>query len=237
MRALSRSLNRLVERYLPNAFLFALILTLLTLVLGMTLGSQSLPEMAEHWYGGFWGFLEFGMQMVVVLVTGYALAKAPLVNRFLARLAGIPKTQLVALILTMLVSAGFGIISWGLGFVGGTLVAIEIARRVKVADFRLLVAASYTAVIATQPVSLALTAPLLVNTPGHSLEDEIGLIPVTETLFSPTMISAAVFGFIGVLVAFILMAPKSEDVVPFSGSETSEEAASPIVASEDRTVS
>lgn len=236
MRALSRSLNLLVEKYLPNAFLFALILTILTLILGMTLGSQSLPEMAEHWYGGFWGFLEFGMQMVVVLVTGYALAKAPLVNRLLTRLSGIPKTQLAALIMTMIVSAAFGIISWGLGFVGGTLVAIEIARRVKVADFRLLVAASYTAVIATQPVSLALTAPLLVNTPGHSLEAEIGLIPVTETLYSPTMISAAVFGFIGVLVAFILMAPKSKDVVPFSGPNDSQEAVSSTPASGDQTV-
>lgn len=234
MRALSRSLNLLVEKYLPSAFLFALILTVLTVILGMTLGGQSLPAMAEHWYGGFWGFLEFGMQMVVVLVTGYALAKAPLVNRFLTRLAGIPKTQLAALVMTMVVSAALGFISWGLGFVGGTLIAIEVARRVRVADFRLLVAASYTAVIATQPVSLALTAPLLVNTPGHSLESEIGLIPVTETLFSPTMISAAVFGFIGVLVAFILMAPKSEDVVAFSGPE---DAGVEVTAAEPDTVS
>ncbi|MCD2264018.1 TIGR00366 family protein [Dietzia aurantiaca] len=237
MRVLSRYLNLLVEKYLPSAFLFALILTVLTLIMGMTLGGQSLPEMAEHWYGGFWGFLEFGMQMVVVLVTGYALAKAPLVNRFLTRLAGIPKTQLAALVLTMCVSAALGIVSWGLGFVGGTLVAIEVAKRVKVADFRLLVAASYTAVIATQPVSIALTAPLLVNTPGHSLEAEIGLIPVTETLYSPTMISAAVFGFIGVLVAFIFMAPKSEDVVAFSGISEPEQAPDPSQSPGEKPVS
>lgn len=236
MRALSRSLNRLVERYLPSAFLFALILTVITVVLGMTLGGQSLLEMSEHWYGGFWNFLEFGMQMVVVLVTGYALAKAPLVNRFLHRLAGIPKTQLAALVMTMCVSAGLGFVSWGLGFVGGTLIAIEVARRVKAADFRLLVAASYAAVIASQPVSLALTAPLLVNTPGHSLEAEIGLIPVTDTLFSPTMISAAVFGFIGVLVTFIFMAPKSADVVPFSATTSADEAPAAEAPSETRTV-
>ena len=234
MRVLSRSLNLLVEKYLPSAFLFALILTVITVIFGMTLGGQSLPEMAEHWYGGFWGFLEFAMQMVFVLVTGYALAKAPLVSRFLGRLAGIPKTQLAALTMTMVISAALGIVSWGLGFVAGTLVAIEVARRVKVADFRLLVAASYTAVIATQPVSIALTAPLLVNTPGHSLEDEIGLIPVTETLFSPTMISVSVLGFIGVLVAFIFMAPKSDDVVPFSGTEEPE---APKQASEVQTAS
>ncbi|SMY11154.1 short-chain fatty acid transporter [Brevibacterium jeotgali] len=228
MRAVSRSLNIFVEKFLPNAFLFALILTLITVALGMMLGGQSLPDMANHWYGGFWAFLEFGMQMVVVLVTGYALAKAPLVNRLLSHFASIPKTQLAALVMTMVVAAVMGFVSWGLGFVGGTLVAIEIARRVRAADFRLLVAAAYAAVIATQPVSLALTAPLLVNTPGHSLEEQIGLIPVTETLFSPTMISAALFGFLGVLITFILMAPKMEDVVAFTGSDADDSRASDV---------
>lgn len=81
MRTLSRTLNALVERFLPSPLIFAILLTLITLVLGMLLGGQSLVEMAEHWYGGFWGFLEFSMQMLVILITGYALAKAPLVNR------------------------------------------------------------------------------------------------------------------------------------------------------------
>lgn len=217
MRVVSRFLNTLVERYLPSAFMFALLLTLITVVLGMALGGQSPMDMAGHWYAGFWNFLEFSMQMVVVLVTGYALAKAPVVDRALVSLASRPRTQLGALITTMVIAAGLGFISWGLGFVGGTLIAIEIARQVRHADFRLLVAAAYTAVIATQPISLALTAPLLVNTPGHSLEEKIGLIPVEETLFSPTMIACAVLGFIGVLVAFILMAPKGADVVPYTG--------------------
>lgn len=238
MRAISRLLNRLVEKYLPSAFLFAIILTIITVILGMTLGKQSLPDMAEHWYSGFWTFLELAMQLVIVLVTGYALAKAPLVDRMLARFASIPKSQLSALLITMVVSAVLGFVSWGLGFVGGTLVALEVARRLRSADFRLLVAAAYAAVIATQPVSLALTAPLLVNTPGHPLEEQIGLIPVTETLFSPTMISVAVFGFIGVILAFIFMAPKADEVVPFTGaagtSGDGDDAAGSAVSAEGR---
>lgn len=218
MRAVSSALNKFVEKCLPNAFMFAIILTVITVVLGMVLGGQSLPQMAEHWYGGFWTFLEFGMQMVLILVTGYALAKAPLVERGLGRVAQIPNGQTSAILFTMGVSAVLGFISWGLGFVGGTLVAIEIAKRLPVADFRILVASSYAAVIATQPVSLALTAPLLVNTPGHSLEDQIGLIPVTETLFSPTMISCAVLGFIGVVIAFLVMAPKDGEIVSFAST-------------------
>lgn len=49
------------------------------------------------------------------------------------------------------------------------------------------------------------------------------------------MISAAVSGFIGVLVAFILMAPESEDVVAFSGPEDHPGAQAP--ADEPDTVS
>lgn len=218
MRAVSSALNKFVEKCLPNAFMFAIILTVITVGLGMALGGQSLPQMAEHWYGGFWTFLEFGMQMVLILVTGYALAKAPLVERGLGAVARIPNGQTTAILFTMGVSAVLGFISWGLGFVAGALVAIEIAKRLPVADFRILVASSYAAVIATQPVSLALTAPLLVNTPGHSLEDKIGLIPVTETLFSPTMIACAVLGFIGVVIAFLVMAPKDGEIVPLEAT-------------------
>ncbi|EFG47195.1 hypothetical protein HMPREF0183_1459 [Brevibacterium mcbrellneri ATCC 49030] len=127
MRTLSRSLNILVEKHLPSAFLFALILTIIAAAMGVFLGGVSVPEVANMWYAGFWNFLEFGMQMVVVLVTGYALAKAPLVNRLLAKFATIPKTQFAALTVVMVVSAILGIISWGLGFVGGTIIAIEVA--------------------------------------------------------------------------------------------------------------
>ena len=217
MKFLSKSLNILVERYLPSAYLFALILTIVAVVMGMTLGGASLPEIAEMWYGGFWNFLEFGMQMAIVLVTGYALAQAPLAKRLLTKFAEVPKTQFAALTVVMVVSAGLGIISWGLGFVAGTIVSIEVARRTQTADFRLLVASSYSAVIATQPMSLALTAPLLVNTPEHPLEDKIGLIPVTQTIFSPTMLTISILGFIGVYIAFALMAPRAEEVAPFKG--------------------
>ncbi|WP_029089048.1 short-chain fatty acid transporter [Brevibacterium album] len=223
MKTLARSLNIAVERWLPSSFLFAIVLTLLTALLGITAGGASPLDMAGHWYSGFWDFLEFGMQMTLIIVTGYALAKAPLVARLLRALASRPRTQRSALSVVMLSSAAAGIISWGLGFVFGTLLAIEVARACRKADFRLLIAASYTAVIATQPMSITLTAPLLVNTPGNPFEEQIGLIPVTETIFSPTMIAVSLLGFAGVYCAYLLMAPAADDVVPFAGQERQEE--------------
>lgn len=215
LRKVSQRFNVGVENYLPNAFIFAILLTFLTLILGMTVTNQSLTDMTTHWYTGFWNFLAFTTQMILILITGYALVKAPPVQKLLVRMASIPKTQKSALIITILVAAAAGYISWGLGFVLGTLFAIEVAKNVKTADFRILIAAAYTGTIAILPASITVTAPLLVNTPGHSLEGEIGLIPLSETIFSPTLLLTAFIGLIVVLFVYIKMMPKHDEVIPF----------------------
>lgn len=215
LRSVSQRFNVAVENYLPNAFIFAIFLTFITLVLGMTITDQSLTEMSTHWYTGFWNFLAFTTQMVLILVTGYALVKAPPVQRLMLKVASIPKTQKSAVIITILVAAAAGYLSWGLGFVLGTLFAIEVAKNVKAADFRLLVAAAYTGTIAILPASITITAPLLVNTPDHSLEEQIGLIPLGETIFSPMLLLTAFIGLAVVIVAYLLMMPKKDEVVAF----------------------
>lgn len=215
LRKISQRFNVGVENYLPNAFIFAILLTFLTMILGMTVTNQSLTDMTTHWYNGFWNFLAFTTQMILILITGYALVKAPPVQKLLVRMASVPKTQKSALITTILVAAAAGYLSWGLGFVLGTLFAIEVAKNVKTADFRILIAAAYTGTIAILPASITVTAPLLVNTPGHSLEAEIGLIPLSQTIFSPTLLLTAFIGLAVVLVAYIKMMPKPDEVIPF----------------------
>ena len=42
---------------------------------------QTPVEMINHWGNGIWGLLAFSMQMALVLVTGSALANAPLIKR------------------------------------------------------------------------------------------------------------------------------------------------------------
>lgn len=222
LKNISTQFRILVERFLPSAFIFAILLTFIVFVMGLTMTDSSFVDMTTYWYGGFWDFLAFTTQMILILVTGYALVKAPPVEKLMVRAASLPKTQTQALFTAMLVSAAAGYISWGLGFIFGTLFSIEIAKRLKTADFRLLVAASYTAVIAILPAGLSLTAPLLVNTPGHSMEDKIGLIPLTETIFSPTMLLMAFIGLVIVLYAYYKMKPEGDEIVPFDSKENGE---------------
>ena len=69
---------RVVNRWLPDAFLFAVILTIVTFV-GSMIGTKQTPlELVDAWGNskGFWGLLSFSMQMALVLVFGSAMAIA-----------------------------------------------------------------------------------------------------------------------------------------------------------------
>ena len=64
---------RVVNRWLPDAFLFAIILTLVVFVGAMCATGMGPIEIIAKWgdqKGGFWNLLAFSMQMALVLVFG-----------------------------------------------------------------------------------------------------------------------------------------------------------------------
>ena len=77
---------KLIRKYLPDPFVFAIILTVVAAVAAMVSTGQSPLEVVENWGGGVWSLLAFSMQMALVLVCGSALADAPLVKRALPNL-------------------------------------------------------------------------------------------------------------------------------------------------------
>ena len=87
MRLMTRFFVNLVQKYLPDPFLFAVILTFVVFIGGVFLTDSSPLDMVIHWGGGFWGLLTFSMQMVLVLVTGHALANSPIIKKFLQSIA------------------------------------------------------------------------------------------------------------------------------------------------------
>lgn len=218
LRSVARRCRWAAEKAMPDAFTLTILLSLIVMLLGITMMRQTPMQMVTYWYGGFWEFLAFGMQMTLVLITGYCLAMAPPVKRGLEFVAGIPKTPAGAVTLAMGVTAAAAWLSWGLGLVLGPILAREMAKRIEV-DYPLMVAAVYSAAMAILPIGLTITAPILVNTPGHFLEAQIGLIPQSETIFAPTLMVTALLAFTGAVWAFRRMLPAPHEAVIVSRAD------------------
>ena len=176
------------ERWIPDAFVFAVLLTLAVFMAALLATDRGAAALIRDWYRGFWDLLEFGMQMTLVLVTGHALATAPPVRGMLRRLSALPTGGPSAVAMTALAAALFGLVHWGLGLVTGAMLAREVARSAKRRGIRvhlpLLAAAGYLGLMVWHS-GLSGSAPLLVNTPGHFLEARMGLVPLDQTIFRP----------------------------------------------------
>ncbi len=175
------------ERVMPDPYVFAAILTILVAILAKTLvPGQSVGGIAGAWYGGIFNIFTFAFQMVLIVVTGYALASSAPIHSALERVASMPKTPRDAVALTVVVSLLTSWLNWGFGLIAAALFAREIAKRVKL-DFGWLVAAAYTGfVVSTEGLSgsivLSQATPgsvlnLVEKTVGHSL-------PLRQTSFA-----------------------------------------------------
>jgi short-chain fatty acids transporter len=121
----------LVQKYLPDPFLFCIILTITVFIGGITLTGQGPVDMIVHWNNGFWNLLAFSMQMVLVLVTGHTLAQTPIMQTLLRALSRPANTPGKAIVSVTFVSAIACLINWGFGLVVGALYARQLAKDVK----------------------------------------------------------------------------------------------------------
>ena len=196
LQRLSRPAVKLVERYLPDPYIFVLLLTIVAALAAMLFEQRSPLAVMQYWGDGFWGLLSFSMQMLLVLVTGFMLANSPPIKRLLDRLAATARTPASAIILVTLVSLAASWINWGFGLVIGALFAKALARQIRV-DYRLLIASAYSGFVVWHG-GLAGSIPLTIATPGHFSEDQIGIIPTSQTIF-------AGYNLIIVVALFVIM--------------------------------
>jgi len=210
-KTLSRWSVRLVERYLPDPYIFVVLLTLLAGVAAVSVEQKTPMEVVTMWGDGFWGLLGFTMQMVLVLVAGYMMASTPFVKRILAALARLARSPGSAIILVTVVALAANWINWGFGLVVSALFAKQLAKTVRV-DYRLLVASAYSGFVVWHG-GLAGSIPLTIATEGHFQADKIGLIPTSETIFSTYNLLIVLAMFIAVPLVNRLMMPDEKDSV------------------------
>src|SRR5438067_3298607 len=143
LRRITRVFVKYAERYIPDPYLYALILTFVTAIASYVLTPADAVKIASSWYDGIWAILAFAMQMALILATGVALAEARPVRRVLQRIASIPAQQAGAVVVLFLASAFANWLNWGFGLVIGALLAREMAKRMRDVDFGMLVAVAY----------------------------------------------------------------------------------------------
>ena len=168
---------KLVERLLPDAFIFCIILTVVVFILAMPLTGQGPMAMIQHWGNGVWGLLAFSMQMALVAVLGNAFATAPAIKRGIVRLAAIPKSPSGAIIMVTAISTVCCWLNWGFGLIVGAILAKEVAKRRNDTDYRLLIASAYSGFVvwhaglsASIPLDLAAGSGSYAAKVGDALE-------------------------------------------------------------------
>ena len=202
-----------VERFYPDAFVFALLLTAVVLVMTIGLTPTTAAEAVGIWGRGLAGLLPFITQVALTLVCAHALAHTDLVDRAITRVANWPDTPGAAYALVAVTAGVASLIAWSLGLVVGALTALAVARTGRAKGLRLhfpvLVASAYSGFVVWH-MGYSSSAALFVATPGHALEGSVGLVPVSETIFAPWNMAIACVTLGAVALVCSRMAPRDE---------------------------
>lgn len=210
----------IMNKYLPDAFIFAIVLTIITFIGGVTLTNQSPFQMILHWAGpkGFFGLLSFTMQMVLVLVLGSAMAQAKVFKNLLKKIAKTAKTPARGIMITAFISVVACWINWGFGLVIGALLAKEIAKEVKGIDYRLLIATAYSGFVVWHggisgsiPLQVANEGALATVAPD--IFDKAFTIPTSQTIFSPMNLFISAIIIFGLPFVCKAMMPDKEHTI------------------------
>ncbi len=220
MAGLGEFFARLNRRIQPDPMVLACLLTLFVAALAMLLPQeQALRDtpltqrplaVGRIWFTALWnpGFLTFALQMCVVLLTGFGLAKAPLATRLLGWLAGGVRTNRGAVCLVALVSCVGCWINWGFGLIAGGLLATQVRRtlnqRGAPCNAAMIVAAAYCGMMIWHG-GLSGSAPLKVAGEGVVIQvdgaaHQVEPIPVSRTVLSPVNLGLT-------LALFLLLPP------------------------------
>ncbi|MFT4660660.1 MAG: short-chain fatty acids transporter [Patiriisocius sp.] len=197
---LGEKFTDLFKKNMPDAFVFAIILTFIAAGAAIITTNASLLDVIGSWYQGFWMLLEFGMQMVLLIITGYSIALSPLAEKGINGLTGHIKTPKQVYFVTVLLGILLGLISWG-WIIITALFARELAKRVEGVNYAFLIACVYFS-MSGWVTGFSSSIPLLLNTPNNYLIDAgllSDIIPTSYTLGSGLNIA--------MIVLFIVVTP------------------------------
>jgi len=228
--ALGLRVSRVFRRYIPDPFVLALLLTLLTAALSLAFGDfpgrsagtwgARATLLLDSWRSsesGLWRFLAFSMRMCFVLVTGHAIACSPPVRHLLDRMGMLARSARQGAALVAFGACVASLINWGLGLVAGAILALSVARSLHrrgiTAHYPLLVGCGFAGFMmwhgglsGSAPLTMASESAMRSAMPPYTIELLAGQglgagIPLDLTIFSPLNL--------GVTLGLLILIPLS----------------------------
>ena len=80
------------ERWIPDAFIFALLATILVFIAALIWTPSSPLQVVDAWGNGFWDLIPFTLQMSLIIITGHVLATSAPMGKAIRAIAGWPRT-------------------------------------------------------------------------------------------------------------------------------------------------
>jgi short-chain fatty acids transporter len=220
------------ERYLPDAFGFVLVGTVVVLLLGLVTGEKlfATPQdaatatqgfgMVDAWGKGFWSLIVFTLQMAMIVIGGYAVATSRPVARLIVWLATLPKTPRGAIPFVAAVAMVTSYLNWAFSLVFTAILAREVARVLPRVDYRALGAMAFLGLgtvwaqgfsgSAALQVASATSSPPPVQAVVKDAGFASGVIPLSDTIFTWQAILATVVVFIIAVALAWMLAPSPE---------------------------
>ena len=212
-------MSEVVERWMPSPFVFAILLTYIVYVAGLVATDSGPVELLEFWYGGFWAFLGFSMQMVLILMTGFVIAYHPRVNAILQRLAEVPNSGAQAAAFVGFISMSLAWVHWGFSLIMGAIFAREMGKVAHRKDinihYPLLAVAGYMGLGLTWHWGISGSAPLQLTDAnnigeGTGFEFLTSTVPAAETIFHPYALTLTALSIVFASAVLYVLAPSGD---------------------------
>ena len=206
------------ERWIPDAFIFALLATVLVFIAALIWTPSSPLQVVDAWGNGFWDLIPFTLQMSLIIITGHVLATSAPMGKAIRAIAGWARTPRGAVTLVTFFALATSWFNWGFSLVFSAVLAREVARRVEGVDYRALAAASMLGIGSIWAQGLSGSAALQMATPG-ALQPQIrdivsagglvpgGLIPFRHTIFLWQSVVSVVIEIVVVVIVMWLATP------------------------------
>jgi len=203
--------SRLVERLVPDAITTSTILLVAVSILSLSIGN-SVTATIDAYYKGLWMLLAFTMQMTLILVLSLVLASTPAFRKTVVSLSRLPGTTAQVVALAVLCTAFIAYLNWGLGLALGPMIAIHFCKEAERKGIRvdfLFMLAILAGAGSVWQFGFSASAPLLMATPGHFLQETTGIMTLGSTIWSPASIILVITFTLAVIVAGCLFMPKA----------------------------